>query len=368
MQIKKAAELSGLTERAVRLYEERGLIFPEHINKNGRDFREYSEEDVEKLKAIALLRRALFTIDEIRQMKDLPETIPQTVVSHRERMHTDFESLSYIIDHLDRVDEAEISSAEELAAAIFSPAAISSKEHLPTEEEKILFSEQYEKIYEKYFSENTDWERRYDLSLAVDGFLKKLHLPALATVLKCFLAVLCVGSVIFFVCYAIADVEKVEYTLSGYSFYLSDENERIPCEVRIEGKYKNYIIRDDTFEGLIYIDGYVCELSRESYKSSFFVSEKGCQSISFAVDTEALLNRKYAEINHADRAYTDDGDPCMMRINASFDEDFRLSSVVVTVYSGIAPGTYTLNETSRIICVSLNDPDEALNFYRYYIR
>lgn len=44
MKIKEAALATGLTERAIRLYEEHGLISPSVTVKNGRDFRDYTEE------------------------------------------------------------------------------------------------------------------------------------------------------------------------------------------------------------------------------------------------------------------------------------------------------------------------------------
>ena len=368
MQIKKAALLSGLTERAVRLYEERGLITPEHINKNGRDFREYSDADVEKLKTIASLRRALFTIEEIKEMEDYPSMIPEIVNSHRERMHIDFENLSYLVNHIDRVDETSVSTTEELAAAIFAPPKLSERTTDPTEEEKILFSEQYEKIYEKYFSENTGWERWYSLSLKLNDFYDKLHFGFFGKLLKFCGIALCVGIVFFFVAYGIADVREVEYTLSGYSFYVSDETDKTPHEIRIEGRYKNYLIRDDTFEGLVYVDGYITEIDREPYRCSFFVSEKGLRTVNIAVSSGHTIGKKYGEITHADRAYTEEGESCLLRILANFSEDFELEDVTALVYSQYEgrPGSYTWDGSSRVICTTLTgDPSRAYNIYTY---
>lgn len=62
MKIKEATLATGLTERAIRLYEEHGLISPSVTVKNGRDFRDYTEENITRLKTIAALRRALFTL------------------------------------------------------------------------------------------------------------------------------------------------------------------------------------------------------------------------------------------------------------------------------------------------------------------
>lgn len=368
MQIKKAAEAAGLTERAVRLYEERGLVSPVHIDKNGRGFREYSDEDVERLKTIASLRRALFTIDEIKEMTDHPERIPAVVASHRERMHADFANLSYLVTHIDSVDENTVVSTEALADAIFSsPSRPERSDTEPTEEEKILFSEQYERIYEKYFSENTGWERRYDISLRVRNFFDGLsvNFDGAGKVLRVCGCVLLAFIAVFFILYGIADVEEVEYELSGYSFYVGDPDVREPATIRIEGKYKDYVMRDDTFEGIIYIDGYVDDVEKVSYRHSFFVSEKSGIRTSYAVSKDELIVRHDTHLVNSDHAYTEDGVPCLVSVLGSFDEDFELQCVAVMVYSQFdgRPGSYTWDDNSRVICTSFANPDDAYNLF-----
>lgn len=367
MRIKEAACETGLTERAIRLYEEHGLITPSVTNKNGRDFRDYTDADVAKLKTIASLRRALFTIDEIKTMESSPESIPEIVSSHRKRMHVDFENLSYLVDHIDRVDELSVTSTEELADAIFAPTALPSRNSTdPTEEEKILFSEQYERIYEKYFSENTGWERKYSLSLALGSFFEHLHVGKLLKLVGIALAAV---AVFFFVCYGIADVTKVSYTLTGYSYYVGDEDAKEPAEIRIEGKYKNYIFRSDSFEGLVYVAGYEDILEKTEYRQSFYVSEDSGIITSYAAAKDELIVRNDATLVHYEHAYTADGEPCLIRVIGSFDEDFKLTYAAVLVYPQYPnrPGTYTWNDDARVICVAL-DPHSASDAYELFIR
>ncbi len=367
MQIKKAADAAGLTERAVRLYEERGLIAPVHIDKNGRDFREYTDADVEKLRTIAALRRALFTIDEIKEMTLRPESIPAIVSSHRERMHVDFENLSYLVSHIDRVDETAVDSTEELVDAIFSSPVAERGDTDPTEEEKILFSEQYERIYEKYFSENTGWERRYSASLMISGFFERLSPTAgfFGRLIRTAGIVLAAGLFVFFLLYAIADVTEVDCTVMGYSFYVGTPDEKETASIRIEGRYKRYLIRDDVFEGIFYIDGYVDDVEKEPYKHSFFVSEKGLRQTSYAVSKDELIIRRDGELTHSDHAYTIEGKPCLIRALCSFNEDFELQHVAVMVYSQLEgrPGSYTWDDGSRIFCLSFTDPDKAYDLF-----
>ena len=54
MLLKEACARSGLTKKAVHYYESRGLLAP-GVQSNG--YRDYSEEDVARLREIATLRR-----------------------------------------------------------------------------------------------------------------------------------------------------------------------------------------------------------------------------------------------------------------------------------------------------------------------
>lgn len=77
MTRKEVCRTVGITVKTLRLYEEKGLIAPEKTRQNGRDYREYSPALVEQLEKIVLLRRALFTMEEIKTMQDSPSKIPE---------------------------------------------------------------------------------------------------------------------------------------------------------------------------------------------------------------------------------------------------------------------------------------------------
>lgn len=66
MTIKQAEEKTGLTRSNIRFYEKEKLIEP---SRNGRnDYRDYSEEDIERLKKIAFLRTLEVSIEDIRSI------------------------------------------------------------------------------------------------------------------------------------------------------------------------------------------------------------------------------------------------------------------------------------------------------------
>ncbi len=345
MRIKEVAAETRLTERAIRLYEEHGLISPSVTEKNGRDFRDYSDTDVKKLKTIASLRRALFTIDEIKLMESRPESIPAVVTEHQRRMHIDFQNLAYLVDHIDRVDADAVTSTDQLASEIFAPTSrLSHEKHIPTEEEKILFSEQYSRIYDKYFAENTGWDKRYSASLAVSDFFDRFRLGKILKICGIMLTVLIIGAV---VCYGIADVEKVEYELSGSAYYYGDPEKTETVDIRIEGRYKNYLLRGDQFEGIVYIDGY-CNHDRTPFKSSFVVSEKGCAGWYSTADKCSYLA---GTLLSGDYAIGEDGKACLISLYARFDGAFKLLSLKSEILPQVEgqAGSFTRNEYARDI-------------------
>ena len=63
MKINEAVRITGLTKKAVRLYEDRGLIT---IDRCENGYRDYSEDDVKILKQIKLLRAAGVSITDIK--------------------------------------------------------------------------------------------------------------------------------------------------------------------------------------------------------------------------------------------------------------------------------------------------------------
>ena len=66
MKIKDVEKLTGLSQRSIRLYEEKGLIDVELSDDNR--YRSYSEENLERLKLIRVLRYFDFSIEEIGEI------------------------------------------------------------------------------------------------------------------------------------------------------------------------------------------------------------------------------------------------------------------------------------------------------------
>ncbi len=81
MNIKIASEKTGLTKKAIKYYENEGLIKPSKKPEN--NYREYSEDDIVKLNLIGALRSLDITVVGIRDVvegkKGLPETLMDAV-------------------------------------------------------------------------------------------------------------------------------------------------------------------------------------------------------------------------------------------------------------------------------------------------
>ena len=86
MKMKEICEKTGLTERAVRLYCERGLLSPDTYTQNEREYLVFSERDEKALHCIATLRAADFSLDEIRTMQNEPFLIEKLVREHTAKL------------------------------------------------------------------------------------------------------------------------------------------------------------------------------------------------------------------------------------------------------------------------------------------
>lgn len=135
MKMKEVTEKTELTERAVRLYIENGLVAPS-VNESysGRRNIEFSDEDVARLKSISVLRKAGFSIAQIKLMQQEPKksksVLQEFIDSTNQRIEMDSEVVACLTPLL---------SLEAL-----SPEQISRNLENPVIEEKALPSEDSE--------------------------------------------------------------------------------------------------------------------------------------------------------------------------------------------------------------------------------
>ena len=143
MKIKQVMAKTGLTDRAIRLYIENELVKPEcDENYNGRKSIEFSQTDVENLKNIALLRKADFSIQEIKDLQMGGETAQNTIKEYINRTNEKIKFNSEIIEKIGTLADEENITIEIICEKLSSNLA---NEQVPAEDMELSPKEQKEK-------------------------------------------------------------------------------------------------------------------------------------------------------------------------------------------------------------------------------
>ena len=116
MKIKEVSDLTGLTKKTIRYYEAEGLLSPEKQWRNGREYRTYSQADIDQLEKIASLRRARFSVEEIRHIQEVPQDIPAVFQSYRQRLQQEQVDLSAILTVVNNIDSSGLTTEDALIA------------------------------------------------------------------------------------------------------------------------------------------------------------------------------------------------------------------------------------------------------------
>lgn len=103
--IKKVSEMSGVSVRTLRHYDEIGLLSPQ---KHGNGYRYYSEEDMSFLQMILFYKYLGFSL---KQIKDMLKQEESEILSHLKKqlilMQTEKQRLLTLIDTLEKTIEAQ---------------------------------------------------------------------------------------------------------------------------------------------------------------------------------------------------------------------------------------------------------------------
>lgn len=91
MKIKELENILSISRSNIRFYEKQGLFSPERKDNN---YREYTEQDIEVLKKIIVLRKMGFTVEEIKliQNNELPFT--EAITNAQQRIEDEIEQLN----------------------------------------------------------------------------------------------------------------------------------------------------------------------------------------------------------------------------------------------------------------------------------
>ena len=187
MKISEVCTRTGLTDRAIRFYIEKGLLKKSAENINGRNCREYDEEDVRQLNRISALRKAGFSIQDILKMQQAPQMVQDVIDAHSKKLEAEAEAYLSISGKLKSIHVGGVISWQKLADVmmadgenVWSNAVLQWPEEMPqmeggqlmeTREQKDNNVEKRSLMYSQIFNYNVnrDGTRTIDISAAVAG-------------------------------------------------------------------------------------------------------------------------------------------------------------------------------------------------------
>lgn len=107
MKINEVETLVNITKKNIRFYEEQGLLSPQRNTENG--YRNYSEEDVQVLRQIKLLRKLGVPIEEIRHMLTGVHTVGDGMRRHLVSLEREKQNLEHSIAFCRNLQSMDIS-------------------------------------------------------------------------------------------------------------------------------------------------------------------------------------------------------------------------------------------------------------------
>ena len=143
MKIKEVIDATGLTDRAIRLYIENGLVTPENQKSyTGRNNFHFTESDIECFEQIALLRKADFSLEQIKTLKLGGESARKVLLEYLTVKKESVVTEQKIVEALKNFPVQESVTIENVCAKIKE--SIENKP-LPDKDKKATKSEQIEK-------------------------------------------------------------------------------------------------------------------------------------------------------------------------------------------------------------------------------
>ena len=403
MKIKQAAAQCGLTEKAIRLYEEKGLITPTYTDKNGRQFRDYDEETVSRLQTISALRRAFFSIEQIAEILDHPENIPTVFASYRAELHQKYTDLKPLLDHAEDVDPETLTSAAAVSEAMTAPTSHGvSEQALPTLHFRVWDEEQSrderEIAYARCQRYIAHWGRFYGAYLVFDTVCEWIGRS-----FKVITVVLAGLVMLALILYYVPLPIRVDTVLTGYEATFTEDHEllwelresfrsveeienfdisRLPDPtdavertVCFDGWILRYAFREDIFKGYISISGYESMALPWSMYHDFDPADMTPADSRFRFSFDALYGEVYSVDYHNVWLIREDQSALISMIYAhenNLKEAIQITPAPASYYlldnGEIDPHRITYNKLGhdRYIFVPAKSVEEAKYLYYEY--
>lgn len=144
MKIREVIEKTGLTDRAIRLYIDEGLAAPSiEESYSGRKSIEFSPADVERLNNVAMLRKAGFSIADIKSIVDDKSTSKSIIEKFLGQTEENIKHESEIVEKLKSISFDEDVTIETICESL---SATVEENEVPSEDLKLTTIEKVKKI------------------------------------------------------------------------------------------------------------------------------------------------------------------------------------------------------------------------------
>ena len=110
MEIREAEEVTGVSRQNIRFYEKQGLLHPTRNKRNA--YREYSDEDILRLKQIRLFRKLGMPIEEIRCLLEGKTDFKQALEKQERRLAADAEKLKASRQFIKKIHDTSLETLD----------------------------------------------------------------------------------------------------------------------------------------------------------------------------------------------------------------------------------------------------------------
>lgn len=111
MTIKEAERITGITSQNIRYYEKQGLLNPARKAENS--YREYSEEDIRRLRQIKLFRKLGMPIGDIKRLLEGTVSLEDAIAAQTCRLQSEKEMVLAALKFCGKIQETQLAEMDE---------------------------------------------------------------------------------------------------------------------------------------------------------------------------------------------------------------------------------------------------------------
>ena len=208
MKMKEVVARTGLSEKTIRFYEERGLVKPETEWRNGRTYHEFSDQNVDTLNAVVKLREARFAIGEILSIQNDPRTLPDILDVYRKRIKQEHAAMTQLQDFATSLNAAKINNFQELYQELCNQ-PVKTEAYIP-------------ELHFGKFDSETDEEKR--VAVIKQSAKKELHYGRWFVVILCLVCAVSLVANMVLLHYKTELIPAATESTTGWVYYLMDNS------------------------------------------------------------------------------------------------------------------------------------------------